>query len=99
MQEECGYNVPMTTITTKLVRDGNSVAIRLPKTVLVMSGLHDEVKMEVKHGQITLSSARTPRSDWRERIATVVASDPAANLADEELNDWDLTSNDGVDHN
>ena len=88
----------MTTITTKLVRDGNSVAVRLPKTVLAMSGLRDEVKMEVKHGQITLRSARTPRSEWRERIANVVASSPAANLPDEELNDWDITSNDGSDH-
>jgi antitoxin component of MazEF toxin-antitoxin module len=89
----------MTTITTKLIRDGNSVAIRLPKTVLIMSGLRDEVRMEVRHGQITLRSARTPRSEWRARIATVVASNPIANLLDEELNDWDITSNDGIDHN
>ena len=88
----------MTIITTKLVRDGNSVAIRLPKTVLAMSGLRDDVRMEVKHGQITLSSARTPRSEWRERIANVVRTNPAAILPDEELNDWDITSNDDIDH-
>lgn len=66
----------MTTITTKLIRDSNSVAIRLPKTVLVMSGLKDSIKMEVREGQITLSSANNPRFGWKEQIAQVVFSDP-----------------------
>ncbi len=88
----------MTTITTKLVREGDSVVIRFPKTVLSMSGLRDDVRMEVKRGQITLRSAQAPRSDWRARIANVVASNPTANILDEELSDWDETSNDGTDH-
>ena len=54
----CGYNVAtMVSITTKLIKDGNSVAVRLPKTVLAMSGLHGEVQLEVEKGQVTLRQA------------------------------------------
>ena len=87
----------MATISTKLIRDGNSVAIRLPKTVLIMSGLRDDVQMEVKHGQITLRSAATPRAEWKERIAQIIAANPTVNLLDDELNDWEMTSGDGLD--
>ncbi|MEI7674976.1 MAG: AbrB/MazE/SpoVT family DNA-binding domain-containing protein [bacterium] len=86
----------MTTITTKLIRDGNSVAVRLPKTVLVMSGLRDTIQMEVSEGQITLRSANNPRSGWKEQIAQVVSRDPKSLQSDIELSDWDKTSNDGL---
>jgi antitoxin component of MazEF toxin-antitoxin module len=87
----------MSTITTKLVRDGNSAAVRLPKTVLIMSGLGDDLLMDVKHGQITLRSARTPRAGWKEQIAKVLATDNSSVLADTELDDWEVASNDGLD--
>ncbi len=86
----------MTTITTKLIRDGNSVAVRLPKTVLVMSGLRDDIQMEVKHGQITLRSPQKIRAGWRKKITAVLGNDPNAVLVDNELNDWDVTSSDGL---
>lgn len=86
----------MTTITTKLVRDGNSVAVRLPKTVLAMSGLREDVQMEVKHGQITLRSAHKPRSGWKEQMAQTVRTNPKAAQLDDELNDWDVTTSDGL---
>jgi antitoxin component of MazEF toxin-antitoxin module len=86
----------MTTITTKLIRDGNSVAVRLPKTVLAMSGLRDNIQMEVREGQITLRSANNPRSGWKEQIAQVVSSDSKSLQSDIELSDWDITSNDGL---
>ncbi len=57
-----GYNVTiMTTITTKLIRDGNSMAVRIPKTILAMSGLNGSngtggmggtIRMEAKNGQV-----------------------------------------------
>lgn len=86
----------MTTITTKLVRDGNSVAVRLPKTVLEMSGLREEVQMEVKHGQITIRSAHKPRSEWKQQIAKTIGANPKAAQIDYELNDWDVTTSDGL---
>ena len=87
----------MTTITTKLVKDGNSVAIRLPKPILALSGLRDSVQMEVKNGQITLRPAHTGRAGWKEHIAHTMATDPAASTPDEELTAWDTTTADGID--
>jgi len=86
----------MTTITTKLIRDGNSVAVRLPKTVLAMSGLRDNIQMEVREGQITLRSVTNSRSGWKEQMIKIVSSDPKSLQSDIELNDWDTTSNDGL---
>jgi antitoxin component of MazEF toxin-antitoxin module len=86
----------MTTITTKLVKDGNSVAIRIPKTVLVMSGLKGNVRMEVKRGQVIISPTLSPRSDWKERIADIMATNPSANRIDSELDDWEETLEDGL---
>jgi len=86
----------MATITTKLVKDGNSLAIRLPKTVLALSGLREDVHMEVSKGRIVLRSASAPRSGWKEQIAKVVATDPASALSDDELTAWDVTSSDGI---
>jgi antitoxin component of MazEF toxin-antitoxin module len=86
----------MTTITTKLIRDGNSVAVRLPKTVLAMSGLRDDIQMEVREGQITLRSVTNSRSGWKEQMIKIVSSDPKSLQSDIELNDWDTTSNDGL---
>ena len=87
----------MATIPAKLIKDGNSVAVRLPKTVLAMSGLQDDVQMEVKRGQIIIRSATTPRSGWRERMAQVIATNLKAAMNDEELIDWEITINDGLD--
>lgn len=87
----------MTTVMTKLVKDGNSVAVRLPKTVLVMSGLHDDVQMEVRRGQIVLRSASKPRASWKQRMEEVAAANPAATTPDAELDAWEVTNSDGLD--
>lgn len=86
----------MTTITTKLIKDGNSVAVRLPKTVLAMSGLSDKVQMDVKKGQITLRAPHKNREGWDIKIASVIKSNPSALCDDTELDDWDVTINDGI---
>jgi antitoxin component of MazEF toxin-antitoxin module len=87
----------MASITTKLVKDGNSVAVRIPKTVLAMSGLGDEVKMEVSHGQIILTSAESARAGWQQQIDHVLATNPNALAPDPELDAWDMTVGDGLD--
>ncbi len=86
----------MNTITTKLVKDGNSIAVRLPKTALVMSGLTEEILMEVKKGQITLRSNKKNRADWDKKINLVINSNPNVLLTDNELEDWDVTVNEGL---
>lgn len=89
------YVTTMATITTKLVKDGNSMAVRLPKTILAMSGLSDTVRLEAKRGQIVLRAAKQARSGWEKQIAQVVATNVSVN--DEELADWDAVSGDGLD--
>ncbi len=89
----------MATIVTKLVKDGNSMAVRLPKAVLELSGLRQNIQMEVKQGQIVLRSSRNPRVGWKEQIAKVIAIDPAVALPDPDLDAWDITLVDGLDDN
>lgn len=94
----CGYNVTiMASITTKLVKDGNSVAVRIPKTALVMSGLEDEIRMEVSQGQIILTSAKSARAGWQQQIEQVLAANPDARALDPELAAWDATVGDGLE--
>lgn len=87
----------MATISTKLVKDGNSVAVRLPKSVLALSGLREHILMEVKHGQVILRSSPVPRAGWREQIAQVSAANPTANTPDDDLTAWETTAADGLD--
>lgn len=79
----------------KLVRDGNSRAVRLTKPVLHLSGLGDEVQMEVQPGKIILSSPTQPRYAWKEQMDAIIAAHPEA-LHDRELDDWDVTIGDGL---
>lgn len=88
----------MSYINTKLVKDGNSSAVRFSKPVLAMSGLHGEVRLEVKKGEIIIKQLnQQPREGWEEKIAHVIATNPAATLDDPELTDWDITLADGLD--
>lgn len=87
----------MASITAKLVKDGNSVAVRIPKTALVMSGLKDEVRMDVSQGQIVLTSAKSARAGWQQQIEYVLATNPHALDPDPELVGWDATVGDGLD--
>lgn len=87
----------MTTITTKLVKDGNSTAVRLPKSLLKMSGLGHTVELEAKKGRIIVRKAGHARQGWEAKIAAVSATTPVA--GDVELSEWDETLLDGLDEN
>ena len=94
----CGYNVTiMTTYNTKLVADGNSTAVRLPKVLLQMSGLSDNVELEAKNGQIIISSGKQPRHTWQAQIDKIMA-EKQHDLPDKELADWDETMLDGLEN-
>ncbi len=87
----------MTTITTKLVKDGNSKAVRLNSTVLAMSGLSDEVILEVDKGLVTIRPFDSkPRANWSVEIAKEIALNPLARKSDPELEDWENTVNDEI---
>ncbi len=51
----CGYNV--ITMLTTIVAIGNSRGIRLPKPILVESGLREQVELQVKKGEIRIVAA------------------------------------------
>jgi len=87
----------MTSIITKLVKDGNSVAVRIPKTALSMSGLEDKVRMDIAQGQIILTSAKSPRAGWQHQIDSVLANNHYALVPDPDLDVWDITIGDGID--
>jgi antitoxin component of MazEF toxin-antitoxin module len=90
----------MNTITTKLVPDGNSMAIRLPKQILVMSGLAGTVQLGVKRGQITIRTPRNPRQGWQQRIEQEIAANGLPGTVDDYgdmLAEMDATLADGLD--
>lgn len=62
----------MTVINTKLTTSGNSVAVRLPKELLKMSGLGDQVTLEAKKGKIIISKASNPKASWDEQIEKII---------------------------
>lgn len=78
-------------IITKLIKDGNSTAVRLPKTALELSGLSGTVELVVKDGQIILKKPKAARFGWSD---AVVADKPAY---DTELDDWDVLAGEGLE--
>lgn len=62
----------MNAINTSLTTSGNSVAVRLPKELLRMSGLGNKVKLEARQGKIIISRASNPREGWSAQIKALV---------------------------
>ena len=90
----------MTSLTTKLVPDGNSMAVRLPKQVLAMSGLSGMVQLTVKRGQITIRTPSNPREGWKRQIEQEIASNGPPAIVDDYgdmLAEIDATLGDGLD--
>ena len=74
----------MNAINTTLTPSGNSVAVRLPKDLLRMSGLGTRVQLEAKEGKIIISKATNARESWGAQIkALVIANgDPTKDFDD-----------------
>lgn len=91
-----GYNVStMSKILAKLVKDGNSMAVRLPKAALEMSGLSGTVSLEAKKGVIILSRVKHPREGWAERFQKITPEELKADK--KEFKAWDNTLADGLE--
>lgn len=87
------YNVHMPTINTNLTTSGNSVAVRLPKELLRMSGLGSKVKLEARQGKIIISKVSESRSDWSTQIKALSEKENAA----AEFTDMNMTALDGLE--
>ncbi len=68
----------------KIVRIGNSKGIRLPKPLIEQAGLAEEVDLEVREGEIVISSATKSRRGWAE-AAKALAGRGEDQLLDEPL--------------
>lgn len=90
----------MNKIATKLVKDGNSMAIRLPKTMLALSGIGDTVLLEAKSGQIIVHATKSPRVSWKEQIESDIAANGPLTMIDDYgdmFAEIDATLSDGAD--
>jgi antitoxin MazE len=58
-----------TKISGRVVKIGNSQGIRIPKLLLEQSGIQEKVNIEARNGQILISAADSPRSDWDKAFA------------------------------
>ena len=74
----------MNAINTTLTTSGNSVAVRLPKELLKMSGLSSKVKLEAKQGKIIISKSTNVHDGWGAQIKAlvVVNGDPSKEFGD-----------------
>ena len=81
----------MNTINTTLTTSGNSVAVRLPKTLIKMSGLGNKVKLEAKQGKIIISKSTNVRDGWIDQIQTSIKinGDPTVEFKDMKKTNFD----------
>ena len=89
----CTYNVHMNVINTNLTTSGNSVAVRLPKELLKMSGLGNKVTLQAKKGQIIISKPVNTREGWEDEITILVAANGDAAKG---FDDMAPSANDGL---
>lgn len=92
--ESSTYNVHMNKINTTLTTSGNSVAVRLPKELLRMSGLSSKVNLEARRGKIIISKPASPKEGWSAQIKALMLAhgDPTS-----EFKDIKTTAQDGLD--
>lgn len=80
----------------RVVRIGNSRGVRIPKPMLELSGIGDEVELEAEDGQIVIRAVRHPREGWDAAFAEMarLGDDkllddvPSASTWDEEEWEW-----------
>ena len=73
---------------SRLIQIGNSRGVRLPKSVIEEAELGSELDLQVVDGAVIIRSAHTPRKGWAE------AAQACQNDNEDNLSDWDNTTND-----
>jgi antitoxin MazE len=53
-------------MNARIVRIGNSKGVRIPKPLLEIAGLPEDVELHAENGRITIVAGRLPRSGWAE---------------------------------
>ena len=57
-----------TTVRAKLIHIGNSRGVRLPKELIERAGLHDELELIARDGEILIANTHKPREGWAEAM-------------------------------
>ena len=60
---------------SQIIQIGNSQGIRIPKALLVESGIRGEVELELTKDGILIRNAGKPRSNWDSIFASLEESD------------------------
>ena len=76
---------------TQLIAIGNSRGIRIPKSLLEISGLENEIEMEVQGRSLVLKAPDHPRSHWEEAFAKGAATEQSNIKKEEE--EWEAFGN------
>jgi len=71
-------------LTTRIIRIGNSQGIRIPKVLLQQLGFTDEVTLEAHSDQLVIRPLATSRHGWDEQFQAMAAS------GDDQLLDGEL---------
>lgn len=58
---------------TRIVRIGNSRGIRVPKVLLELAQLPEEVELQVERGRLVVRAAQGPRAGWADAAKTMHA--------------------------
>ena len=77
---------------SRMIKIGKSKAIRIPKSLLVRSGLGDEVDISAEKDRIVIRSTKHPRAGWAAAFkAMAKAGDDALILGDDSglTRQWD----------
>ena len=75
-------------VKAKIVKVGNSQAIRIPKIILDQLKLGSEVEMTVQSDELVIRSAHRRRAGWDEQFQTMAAAHDDQLYADVS-NQWD----------
>ena len=78
-----------TVVKTRIVKIGNSQGIRIPKLLLDLSQLGDEVELEVEQGKIIIRASQPARAGWEERFQQMAAEKDDQLLDDDLKTTWD----------
>jgi antitoxin MazE len=78
-----------TVISGRVIKIGNSQGIRIPKLLLEQSGIKENVKIEVRDGQISISAAASPREGWGASFAAMSHDQEVLQLDEVTGTAWD----------
>jgi antitoxin MazE len=57
---------------TRIVQVGNSQGIRLPKAMIELTGIKENIEIEVRDNQIVITAASKARNGWGDAFAQMV---------------------------